>query len=1011
MILRLIKKTKGNIEVKDENNNFYLLLQPGLSVSARGEKLIFFDGKEGNIIMATNWYELQDQTGSQLGVSLNDVVETLSTYYLFINAGVGGGSGTISADDVIETYTRIFETPAHNMIVDNFISSKGQPSGLASLDSNGLIYTSQLPSYVDDVIEVVTISAAPIIGETGKIYVDKTTNKTYRWSGSTYIYITSGAVDSVNNKTGIISLTTSDIPDSLNKRYVTDVEHTTLSNTSGVNTGDQDLTNYVLNSRSINGYTLTSNINLSKADIGLSYVDNTSDVNKPVSTAQSIAIGLKQDQLVSGENIKTLNSQSLVGVGNISVEPTISSGTTSQYWRGDKTFQTLDKTAVGLSNVDNTSDLNKPISTEARTIFNTLDGNGVVSGIQLSINGGDNTKFDISSGVYHIISNGNLNYPGITAVSLTAGLTSIATYVALDSSGNIIQQTSPFLMSQRRQYVMIGALIHSNHTIINVVNNLPDVAISSSSQLFDLMDSLKNFNIDGNIITANGANLSINKSIGKIFKKGVNFSIDATNPHVKTLSQLIAPSNIRYRLSDGTEYSDTNVVSLFYESSVGVRTAIPINRFSIQRIYLFSSNIIRIQYGADIYNTISLAEQAIKTEIYTTEQNIAENALFRSYLIVKGDTVSLIDSTTAKFIPVDRFGELPLGSVGGTSTLQQAYNNSETPEITTSTLLGAFSIKRGSVADTDNVIEILNGSNTITTSINANGLIKSNKIQTTLDDTTFVIQDKNFTGTSGTKTATSSNATITQSGTAGYKAFDINVTETTIGSGNKYLLSTTVNTAQNFGITNSGILVLPKESGRGIKIDTTTPDYGWRDLVGQVVPRASGGPAPALSPFRGTNLLSYAFAAADVIDNISFHLPHDYAPGTDLYLHIHWGHNGTAISGNLVINWYVQYAKGHQQALFNSELNITQTIPVNITTYPRWQHNISEFQLTNVGGDATHLDRNLIEVDGLLLVSLVTTTIPTITGGVVNNPYFFTVDIHYQSTGIPTKNKAPNFYL
>lgn len=48
-------------------------------------------------------------------------------------------------------------------------------------------------------------------------------------------------------------------------------------------------------------------------------------------------------------------------------EPTISAGTTGQYWRGDKTWQTLDKNAVGLSNVDNTSDLNKPISTATQT--------------------------------------------------------------------------------------------------------------------------------------------------------------------------------------------------------------------------------------------------------------------------------------------------------------------------------------------------------------------------------------------------------------------------------------------------------------------------------------------------------------------------------------------------------------------------------------------------------------------------------------------------------------------
>jgi len=51
-------------------------------------------------------------------------------------------------------------------------------------------------------------------------------------------------------------------------------------------------------------------------------------------------------------------------------EPTIASGTISQYYRGDKTWQTLDKTAVGLSNVDNTSDLNKPISTATQTALN-----------------------------------------------------------------------------------------------------------------------------------------------------------------------------------------------------------------------------------------------------------------------------------------------------------------------------------------------------------------------------------------------------------------------------------------------------------------------------------------------------------------------------------------------------------------------------------------------------------------------------------------------------------------
>ncbi len=100
---------------------------------------------------------------------------------------------------------------------------------MATLNENKLIPTNQLPSYVDDVLEFATLSVFPVTGETGKIYVDIATNRTYRWSGSAYIYITSGAVDSVAGKTGIVTLV--------------------------------------------------------KADVGLSNVDNTADANKSVSIA------------------------------------------------------------------------------------------------------------------------------------------------------------------------------------------------------------------------------------------------------------------------------------------------------------------------------------------------------------------------------------------------------------------------------------------------------------------------------------------------------------------------------------------------------------------------------------------------------------------------------------------------------------------------------------------------------------------------------------------------------
>ena len=68
-------------------------------------------------------------------------------------------------------------------------SEMGAANGVAQLDSSGLVPSSQLPSYVDDVLEYDTLTAFPATGETGKIYVTKDTNLTYRWSGTQYTEI------------------------------------------------------------------------------------------------------------------------------------------------------------------------------------------------------------------------------------------------------------------------------------------------------------------------------------------------------------------------------------------------------------------------------------------------------------------------------------------------------------------------------------------------------------------------------------------------------------------------------------------------------------------------------------------------------------------------------------------------------------------------------------------------------------------------------------------------------
>lgn len=72
-------------------------------------------------------------------------------------------------------------------------SEKGAANGVATLDASGLVPASQLPSYVDDVLEYASQSELPVTGEPSKIYVAVDQNAIYRWTGTQYVEITSGA--------------------------------------------------------------------------------------------------------------------------------------------------------------------------------------------------------------------------------------------------------------------------------------------------------------------------------------------------------------------------------------------------------------------------------------------------------------------------------------------------------------------------------------------------------------------------------------------------------------------------------------------------------------------------------------------------------------------------------------------------------------------------------------------------------------------------------------------------
>lgn len=114
----------------------------------------------------------------------------------------------MSLDSNLQSFATAVGTAVKARILS---SEKGVPNGVATLDGTGKIPSAQLPSYIDDVVEYANLAAFPGTGSSGILYIAIDTNKQYRWAGSTYQQITSGAVDSVAGKTGVITLDINDI--------------------------------------------------------------------------------------------------------------------------------------------------------------------------------------------------------------------------------------------------------------------------------------------------------------------------------------------------------------------------------------------------------------------------------------------------------------------------------------------------------------------------------------------------------------------------------------------------------------------------------------------------------------------------------------------------------------------------------------------------------------------------------------------------------------------------------
>lgn len=296
---------------------------------------------------ATARSEADAALDSKISKEVSDRTQAVSTLQGSLDTEIA--RATKAEQDITSAYETADTTLQNNINAIN--NSKGVANGIATLDQNGLVPSSQLPSYVDDVIEVSTFSALPDTGESGKIYITQDTNLTYRWSGTAYVEIsqslalgetsstayagdkgkaTTDKVNRMSDKVTVGPNNTESSADNVKLLYVTHKTSTNEdsqdSHTISAATTTQAGVMTAADKTKLNGLkdqagitadidavqtNLETHINnktnpheVTKAQVGLGNVDNTADADKPISTATQTALDAKFS-LTEGNSLKT----------------------------------------------------------------------------------------------------------------------------------------------------------------------------------------------------------------------------------------------------------------------------------------------------------------------------------------------------------------------------------------------------------------------------------------------------------------------------------------------------------------------------------------------------------------------------------------------------------------------------------------------------------------------------------------------------------------------------------
>jgi len=307
---------------------------------------------------------------------------------------------------------------------------------------------------------------------------------------------------------------------------------------------------------------------------------------------------------------------------------------------------------------------------------------------------GSSTTFNISEGEGIVVDLNALTirepHPTVTRVkwnaftnqSLTYRTTHIQTYVGIDRTGAIIQQTSPWTYYQYNDSISLGTIIHQNLSTINAKINYPNVSYGYKQRTYDFIKSFGPLKLSGfNISTSGSYGLTV--SSGEAFADGRNYEVDANDPSHVTDAGTTVSKIFRYYQSGSSFVQDTNGglgytgidPTLYNQDGSGSLVAVG-GDYTVQRVFWYPNSATKgivVYYGTTTYSTIRDALDNFPYEKFQETDNTKQNAVYLGAIIIKGNTD--FTANNHQIIPSGLFRSLAGSGGGGGGTIVTNLND------------------------------------------------------------------------------------------------------------------------------------------------------------------------------------------------------------------------------------------------------------------------------------------------------------------------------------------------